>query len=931
MCFTLVQVSAQNAVRVSAQLLPEENALDINSTVTYKNTTQDTLYSIYLTDWAHSFSSKQSPLAQHFTENYEKKFHLASKKDRGRTEIKTISQGKDFYQFERLKDHLDIVKVHLTEPLLPGTSYNLSLAYKVFLPNAKFTKYGYTKSGDFRLRFWFISPAIYDGKWHYYSNKNLNDRYFPKSTILVNLSVPKAYNVISDLDTQVSESSFNAYEKIAILRGDDRIDAKILIVQKSDFEAIETDHLTVITNIQDKKVVPVQRALIADRISYFLNDKLGDYPHKRLLVTDLDYKEKPVYGFNELPSFITPYPQGFEYELKLLKTTINNYVNNTLLFNPREDHWVQEGIKIFLFMQYIDTYYPDLKAIGNLSTYWIVRQFYGAKLKFNDQFRLLYLHTARLNIDQALTTPKDSLNKFNENIASANKSGAGLHYLGEFIGQDTLLHNIKRFYKDYKLENVNATHFEQLLKEGTSKNIDWFFGDYLSTRKKIDYTIKRSKIKGDSVYVTVKNKRHHQAPIALFGLKNDSIVSKKWITDVEDETTLAYPKDSIDTFVLNYDNAAPEYNTRNNYEKPGAFLGINKPFHPKLLQDFENPKKNQIFIIPTFEFNVYDGFSPGVNTYNKTILTKRLNYKIEPQYGLRSNKIIGSAAITYRHDFDYGKLRTLRYGISGNTASFADGLQFRRIIPFIRFTFRPEDFRSDKSKSLIARLVSVQRDDSPILQQTEPDYNVFNLRYVQRDPGIINTLNWSTDFQLAQDFSKISTTVFYRRLFLNNRQLNLRFFAGAFLNNNTRENEDFFSFALDRPTDYLFDFNYYARSDQSGFLSQQIIIAEGGFKSRLQPAFANEWIVTTNASTTIWKYIYAYADFGVVKNRGQNAAFVYDSGIQVSLLDDFFEFYFPVYSNLGFEVGQPQYGERIRFTATIGLETVIRLFSRKWY
>jgi len=99
----------------------------------------------------------------------------------------------------------------------------------------------------------------------------------------------------------------------------------------------------------------------------------------------------------------------------------------------------------------------------------------------------------------------------------------------------------------------------------------------------------------------------------------------------------------------------------------------------------------------------------------------------------------------------------------------------------------------------------------------------------------------------------------------------------------------------------------------------------------LDPAFANKWIVTTNASTTIWKYIYAYADFGVVKNRSQNAEFVYDSGIQVSLLDDFFEFYFPIYSNLGFEIGEPNYGERIRFVATIGLETVIRLFSRKWY
>jgi len=87
------------------------------------------------------------------------------------------------------------------------------------------------------------------------------------------------------------------------------------------------------------------------------------------------------------------------------------------------------------------------------------------------------------------------------------------------------------------------------------------------------------------------------------------------------------------------------------------------------------------------------------------------------------------------------------------------------------------------SKTLNARLVSVQRDDSPLLQQVEPDYNVFNIRYTQRNPGIINTLNWNTDLQVAQDFTKLSATLFYRKLYLNNRQLNLRFFAGAFLNN----------------------------------------------------------------------------------------------------------------------------------------------------
>ncbi|MBT8260065.1 MAG: metalloprotease, partial [Bacteroidia bacterium] len=190
---------------------------------------------------------------------------------------------------------------------------------------------------------------------------------------------------------------------------------------------------------------------------------------------------------------------------------------------------------------------------------------------------------------------------------------------------------------------------------------------------------------------------------------------------------------------------------------------------------------------------------------------------------------------------------------------------------------------------------------------------------------------WFTDFQLSKDFGKVSLNYEYRKLFQNNRQLNLRFFGGTFLYNKTPSNNNYFSFALDRPTDYLFDYNYLGRAEASGLVSQQIIIAEGGFKSVLDTPFANQWISTINASTTIWNYIQAYGDIGLVKNKNKSARFVYDSGIRLNLVTDYFEIYFPVYSNLGWEIGQNNYEEKIRFLFTIDPQTLFGLFRRKWY
>ena len=136
---------------------------------------------------------------------------------------------------------------------------------------------------------------------------------------------------------------------------------------------------------------------------------------------------------------------------------------------------------------------------------------------------------------------------------------------------------------------------------------------------------------------------------------------------------------------------------------------------------------------------------------------------------------------------------------------------------------------------------------------------------------------------------------------------------------------------MDRPTDYLFDYNYYGRSEDTGLFSQQLIIAEGGFKSQLEPAFANQFIATLNGSTNIWKWIFVYGDIGVVKNRGQSIKGVWDTGIRASLVADYFELYFPLYSSLGWEPGLPNYDQRIRFIVTLDLKTLLGLFTREWY
>lgn len=919
---------AQQVNTINATLDANTHSIKVTQEITYTNTSDTTLNEIYLNDWNHSFSDKDTPLAQRFGEQFKRNFHLTKEKNRGNTAISSITSNGNALIWKRLRDQQDIIRVTLDKPLPAKETITYTLVYEIKLPSSQFTKYGFTENGNYQLRYWYITPAVYkNNKWHLYSNKDLDDLYAEPSNQTITFTYPSSYQITSDADTSTT-SSANGFHTTTMQK-DNTIEATIFLQKKSKFKTFETDKVNIITDFESKHLNEQKQAISVDKVVQFVAEHLGDFGQKNILLSKIDYKKNPVYGLNQLPSFLRPFDEEMLYELNILKPLLINNLKNTVYSDTRSEKWILDGIETYLLMLYIDLNYPNLGLAGNLSKVWGVRSYEFAKMKFNDQYPFLFMLMARQNIDQPLSKPKDSLIKFNNNIANKYKAGVGLKYLEKYFDNDVVAAVIKEFYADNLNKKSNRDDFENLLRERATKNIDWFFDEYVDTRNRIDFKIKKVRQFEDSIQITIKNKTNTNVPISLYGLKNDSIISKYWINDVTDKKTVTIPKDSIDKLVLNYDKVIPEFNQRDNWKSLKGFFFNNKPLKFTFFKDTENPHYNQVFFVPVAKYNLYDGFTPGLRLYNKTFLTKPLLYDIKPSYGLNSKSLVGSGFVSYRDNIVSDKaLYFRRYSISGNYFHYADNLAYTRFSPSITFGFRDPDFRSNKREFLDFRYVIVKRDKSPLVD-TEPDYSVFNARYSHSNAGIIKHFTWFTDFQIARRFSKLSFTLNYRQLFQNNRQFNFRFFAGKFIFNDT--NSDFFSYALDRPTDYLFDYDYYGRSEDSGLFSQQLVIAEGGFKSKLENPFADNWIATTNVSYGIWKYFEAYGDIGYIKNRGTNARFVYDSGIRLNLVPDYFELYFPIYSNNGWEIAQPNYDQKIRFIVTLSPKTLTKLFTRKWF
>jgi len=927
---TSVEQQAQHHSKMTVALNTENKTLLVKQEITFFNQSKDTLKSIVLNDWNNAYSNKNTPLAKRFSDEFYRGFHLAKEEERGSTiNLIITTTDQQFLSWNRTEENPDYVVLHLQEPLLPNQKITFHLSYFSKIPSDKFTKYGYNNNGIIYLKNWYLTPARYEN--HAFvtnSNNNLDDIANAISDFEIELTTPSVLEVTSDLN--VSKAIVEKELKNYKLSGRNRTDFNLILEPKSNFESFKNASVEVLTDLKNNKVDGIQKAIVIDRIVAYVNNLIGKYPYDKILVTQTNYDRNPFYGLNQLPSFLSPFPDEFIFEIKFLKTYLNEYLKTSLHLDPRKDNWIYDGIQVYTMMKYMDENHPNTKMMGSASNIRLLKSFNLTNIDFNEQYSYFYMLMARKNLDQPLGAPKNTLIKFNEQIASKYRAGLSIRFLDDYLQNNTVPNSIKQFYVLNETQQVARSDFEHVLKSNTTKDISWFFNTIIDSRDIIDFKFSTVVKTKDSITFSVKNRTGAPIPIPIYGTKKGEIVFKQWLDIEECDSTFTIPRNTIDKIILNLKNEVPEYNLRNNWKKLEGFFPNNRPVKFVFMKDLEDPYYNQVLYVPSIYYNLYDGVTPGIRLHNKTILEKPFIFDVNPSYSTKSKNLSGSAVFVVNQNFRNSTLYNARYSISGSYFHYAEDAAYLRLNPSLQLRIREPNFRDNRKQLFLFRQVIVNKEKSALVIDNSPEnYSVFDARYINTKTEVTNHFNFMTDLQISGKFGKITGEIEYRKLFENNRQINLRFYAGTFLYNKTQS--DFFSFALDRPTDYLFDYNYFGRSESTGLFSQQYIIAEGGFKSKIATPFANRWITSLNASYSIWNWIEAYGDIGLIKNEDTKGRFVYDSGIRLNLVTDYFELYFPIYSNNGWEIAQDNYNEKIRFIVTFSPKTLINLFNRKWF
>lgn len=925
-----VKLQAQHHSKMVVELNSNTKTISTQQEITFFNQSDDTLTSIVLNDWNNAYSNKNTPLARRFSDEFYRGFHLAKEEERGSTtNISILDANKMDFTWERTEKNPDLIEIKLKDKLLPNQKIILFLSYLTKIPSDKFTKYGYSSNGVITLKNWFLTPARYENhQFIRYSNINLDDIANATTSFQIELKIPKNLEAISDLNSSkpLSDAIFTSYQ----LSGENRTNFNLIIEPKLNFESFKNNTVEVLTNLKNNKLEAIQKAIVIDRVVNFANELIGKFSHDKIIVSQIEYDRNPFYGLNQLPAFISPFSDEFIFEIKFLKTYLNEYLKTSLKLDPRKDNWIYDGVQVYAMMKYIDENHPETKMIGSLSNLRLLHSFNVAHISFNEQYSYFYMLMARRNLDQPLGNSKNTLIKFNEQIASKYKSGLSLRFLDFYVQNNAVSNSIKQFYIQNQVKQVSRIDFETILKSNSATDINWFFKTIIDSRDIVDYKFSSVTNTTDSVTFSIKNRTGTKVPVPVYGTKKGTVVFKKWLDLTTLDSTFTLKRNGADKIILNLKNEVPEFNLRNNWKKLNGFFPNNRPIKFVFMKDLEDPYYNQVLYVPSISYNLYDGITPGLRLHNKTILDKPFTFDINPSYSTRSDNLSGSGSIVVNQNYRNSTLFNVRYSMSGSYFHYAQDASYLKLNPMVQLRIREPNFRDNRKQLILFRQVLVNREKSAFVIDNGPsNYSIFNARYLNTKTEVTNHFNFNTDVQISGEFGKINGEIEYRKLFENNRQINLRFYAGSFLYNKTTS--DFYSYAADRPTDYLFDYNYLGRSESTGLYSQQFLLAEGGFKSKIKTPFANQWISTLNVSVGIWNWIEIYGDIGMLKNKNQKEQFIYDSGVRLNLVTDYFELYFPVYSTNGWEIAQNNYNEKIRFIVTFSPKTLINLFNRKWF
>ncbi|MGZ3852428.1 MAG: hypothetical protein ACXVBX_06545, partial [Flavisolibacter sp.] len=395
------------------------------------------------------------------------------------------------------------------------------------------------------------------------------------------------------------------------------------------------------------------------------------------------------------------------------------------------------------------------------------------------------------------------------------------------------------------------------------------------------------------------------------------------------------------------------------------------PLKPGTIKEYlKAPSKNVILLSPAIGVNAYDRLMVGALISNYKLPPDRFQYLAIPLYGTGSKNFTGIGRLSYTIP-SYGTIRKTDFFVNASRFSmneFEDSsgkkyfTMFNKLVPGVRLTFREKDPRSSIRKYIQWKTFAIREDNfrfgtdttfsgrDTILKQkvslVKNNYQVNQLQFVYQNTRGLYPFTYQLNIEQINEMIKPTLTVNYLFNYPKSEGLNVRLFAGKiFFTKGRTESKSFkydrYALGMTAPNgyeDYTYSNFFLGRNKFEGAASQQIAMRDGGFKFRtdlLSPEVGktDNWLVALNLSSSISDKINplsilpvtvplkVYADLGTYAEAWDRNStedrFLFDAGLQLSVLKNFLDIYIPVVHSKVFKDYYKSYLSKPRFWRSI--------------
>lgn len=449
---------------IDVQLNDHAKTLTGFEQIEYINHSPDTLLYIWFHIWPNAYKNSSTAWSRQSVAK------TIGKKNRGFIDSLNFKVDGVSALTEPDPEHIDVLKLLLPVPLLPGKSIKIETGFFVKLP--KYTsRLGYSNN-SYYISQWYPKPAVYDSKgWHPMPYLNRGEFYSEFGNFIVNISVPGDY-IIAATGSMQNTDELNRYKLAGTSITNNKPAGKPVLsqadIKKLQYKAENVHDFAWFADKDFKvrySIVQLKGGKQVDLFSFFkstnqsnwdisllnmskvvsfLSDKIGEYPYP--VVNAVEGIENSFSGGMEYPMICLI---NFTYDLPGIITheVAHNWFYGIVASNERDHAWMDEGFTSF----FTDSFFR------------------------NGLLKSENIPIKELDSDP-IDQPSEKYKDWNRYFFSVYaKSANWLLLLQTKIGTSAFEKGIKAYYERWKFRHPYPEDFKRIMEEVSGQNLDEIF------------------------------------------------------------------------------------------------------------------------------------------------------------------------------------------------------------------------------------------------------------------------------------------------------------------------------------------------------------------------------------------------------------------------------------------------------------------------